>query len=130
MKNLSISLRKKALLSIGLILLPITLTFFYEYNKNKDYIKEGVLSDLTVIAEAFEGQVYQFIEMSKRRVQDFSSDGVIRSGLQDILKKGRDPEAKFLSEYLSHNLSVYGQYMGSDFEIDISIWGQTLKLTY
>src|SRR3990170_1107704 len=109
MKNLSISLRKKALLSIGLILLPITLTFFYEYNKNKDYIKEGVLSDLTVIAEAFEGQVYQFIEMSKRRVQDFSSDGVIRSGLQDILKKGRDPEAKFLSEYLSHNLSVYGQ---------------------
>lgn len=105
MKSLSISLRKKALLSIGLILLPIILTFFYEYNRNKKYVKEGVLSDLTVISEAYEGQVYQFLEMSKRRVQDFSSDGIIRSGLQDILN-GRKSEARSLSEYLSHNKQI------------------------
>lgn len=86
-----VTLLQKAILTVLVLLLPIIISFFLGYTKNKTQIKNQILDDITVISEAYEGQVYQFLEMSKRRVQDFSSDGVIREGLEKILQGTGNP---------------------------------------
>lgn len=99
------SLSKKALLSFLVILLPIFFTFMYSYNRNREYLKEKILDDMTVIAEAYEGGVYQFLEMNKRRVEDFSTDGFIRDRLMEIAR-GNRPAAARLNEHLIRNKIV------------------------
>ena len=49
-------------------------------------MKQRILDTLTVIAEAYEGQIYQFLEKSKIRAQDFASDGFIRTQLQKAVR--------------------------------------------
>ncbi|MEK6589162.1 MAG: PAS domain-containing protein [Nitrospinota bacterium] len=96
------SLLKKAFFTTIIILVPIFIVFFYNSNINEKHIKEETLKHITVIAEAFEGQVYQFLEMSKRRVHDFSTDGIIRDSLQEILE-GKGTTVQLLNDYLSRN---------------------------
>src|SRR3989304_2644570 len=83
-KRIRLSLAKKALLSVAVILLPVLVTFVYTYHENKLLLSAQVLADLTVVADAYEGKVYQFLEMSKRRAEDFSSDGFIKDELKRI----------------------------------------------
>ncbi|MBI5826597.1 MAG: response regulator [Deltaproteobacteria bacterium] len=104
MKTISISLFHKALLAVALLLLPILITFLHGYRNNREFLKKHILDDLTVIAGVYEGQVYQFLEMSRRRVQDFSSDGMIRNALEGA-SKGR-AGSRSLSEYLVRNKLV------------------------
>src|SRR3989337_276706 len=85
MKKFKLSLKSKALLGIIFVLLPILITFFIVYNQNRTYLKQHILDTLTVIAEAYEGQVYQFLERAKMRAQDFASDGFIRTQLQKVI---------------------------------------------
>ena len=96
------SLSKKALIGVAIILLPIIISFMLSYSKNKAYIKKRTLGDLTVVAEAYEGQVYKFLEMTKRRAQDFASDGFIRN---QLLKKvrGRGFSGGALNKHLVKN---------------------------
>lgn len=102
MKRFSISLYYKALLAIIAILLPLFITFLIGYNRNKQHLVRHALDDLTVIAEAYEGRVYQFLEMSKRRAQDFASDGYIREQTQKIIL-GRTSEVGPLGDHLVRN---------------------------
>ncbi|MBI1910374.1 MAG: PAS domain S-box protein [Deltaproteobacteria bacterium] len=102
MKKSQISLLHKALLAILIILLPISITFFHSYNKSKENLKNYILNDLTIMAEAFEGQVYQFLEMSKRRAHDFTTDGAIISGVKRILA-GDKQTVKNLNRHLIKN---------------------------
>jgi len=74
---LKLSLSKKAILALAVILLPILFTFIIGYRTNRELLTRHFLDDLTLIAEAVEGQVYQFLEMGKRRTVDFTSDGFI-----------------------------------------------------
>lgn len=104
MKTISVSLFHKALLAVVLLLLPILITFLHGYRNNREFLKKHILDDLTVIAEVYEGQVYQFIEMSRRRVQDFSSDGMIRNALEGAIE-GR-AGSRSLGEYLVRNKLV------------------------
>ncbi len=105
MKKFGGSLSEKALIGIVVVLLPILIAFSVTYTQNRAYLKQRVLDTLTVIAEAYEGQVYQFLEMAKRRAQDFASDGFIRSQLQKIL--GGNPYAsKALNKHLIQNKLV------------------------
>lgn len=96
MRNLSLS--QKALLAVFIILLPITFTFVYGYRKNKEQLKGAVLKEMTVIAEAYEGQVYQYLEMVRRRASDFASDGLIKK----YLIEGHGSDAR-LSAHLRSN---------------------------
>lgn len=64
MKKFNFSLSQKALIGIIIVLLPIIITFFFVYNKNRTFLKNRILDTVTVIAEVFEGQVHQFLEMS------------------------------------------------------------------
>ncbi|MBI5902265.1 MAG: response regulator [Deltaproteobacteria bacterium] len=104
MKTISVSLFHKALLAVALLLLPILITFLHGYRNNREFLKKHILDDLTVIAGVYEGQVYQFLEMSRRRVQDFSSDGMIRNALEGAVKGGAG--SRSLSEYLVRNKLV------------------------
>jgi diguanylate cyclase (GGDEF)-like protein/PAS domain S-box-containing protein len=92
----------KALIAIVIMLLPITVTFFWDYAKNKAAFEEHVLSEVTVIAELSEGLVYQFLEMSKRRAVDFSSDGFIRDSLS-LIVKGDTSKVSALNDHLVRN---------------------------
>ena len=102
MKKIKLSLKNKALLAIIFILLPILIAFFANYYKNRGYLRQRILDTLTVIAESYEGQVYQFLESAKRRAEDFASDGFIKS---ELLKKthGKEPAFDALSNHLIKN---------------------------
>lgn len=104
MKRYSWSLSKKALLAVLIILLPIFITFLIGSRSNKKQLEEIILNDLTVMAEAYEGQIYQFLEMSKRRADDFASDGFIKDRVQEILDRrgGRMPSMQ-LNQHLIRN---------------------------
>ncbi len=92
---MNFSLTKKALVALGIILLPILIAFVLGYSNNRERIKEHVINDITLVSEVFEGQVFQFLEMTKRRAQDFSADSIISTSLS---KNGRPSQA--LSRYL------------------------------
>ncbi|MBE9528347.1 MAG: EAL domain-containing protein [Proteobacteria bacterium] len=78
------SLTRKIMLAVCIILLPVAITFVYSYYNNKGHLKEHIQSDLTVLAEAYEGLVYQFLDISKKRAEDFASDGYIRDELEHL----------------------------------------------
>jgi diguanylate cyclase (GGDEF)-like protein/PAS domain S-box-containing protein len=100
MNRRGFSLTKKATLSVAVILLPVLVTFFYGYTNGKRRLSERLLNDISAIARAHEGQVYQFLEMSKRRAEDLSSDGLIRDEARRVL----DGASKVaLSGYLARN---------------------------
>ncbi len=101
-----LSLKKKALIGIIIILLPIIITFLIVYNQNRVYLKQRNLDTLTVIAETCEGQVYQFLEMVRRRVQDFASDGFIRTQLQKILHCNTSAMSKLNKNLVRNKLSL------------------------
>ena len=106
MKKGSLSLLQKALFAIALILLPILALFIHDYLDVRERLRVNEVKQNRVLAEGYEGMVYAFLEMSKRRAHDFSSDGEIRSVLQGILdgKRGLD---KHLGKYLSdHKLPL------------------------
>jgi diguanylate cyclase (GGDEF)-like protein/PAS domain S-box-containing protein len=100
-----LSLKNKALLGIIFVLLPIFITFLIVYNQNRTYLKQRILDTLTVIAEAYEGQVYQFLERTKMRAQDFASDGFIRTQLQKAVRGNTSAFSK-LNKHLIKNKIV------------------------
>lgn len=97
-----LSLFQKAALAVIVILLPIFITFLITYQLNKKQIKQGILEDLTLIAAGYETQIYQFLEMSKRRAMDFSSDGFIRDHLKNI-SRGQTSAVEPLNRHLIRN---------------------------
>jgi len=99
---LKTSLLKKILAAIIVILLPIIISFIYIYYNDKQFLIDNIQKELTVIADAYEGQIYQFLAMSRSRVNDFASDGIIRQHFQDIIE-GRESGDKFLNNYLIKN---------------------------
>lgn len=110
MKFFSVSLSRKAFLSIVIILLPIIVSFFIAYLSNKRELERLISDEITMMAEAYEGQVYQFLEMSKRRVQDFSSDGFIRDQLKRIIN-GDEGAVHALNDHLIGNKMPLDKYI-------------------
>lgn len=90
-KKLKFSLSLKAFLAVVVILLPVLLAFAAGFRDNKEVLKKYFLDDLTLMAEAIEVQVYQFLDAGKRRAQDFASDGLIISELEAASKQGWSP---------------------------------------
>jgi diguanylate cyclase (GGDEF)-like protein/PAS domain S-box-containing protein len=100
MNKPKISLIHKAVLGIMLVLLPIVVIDVVSYHRNKEHLRNSVLSDMDVISAAYETQIYQFIEMNKNRAVDFSSDGLIRDELRKIARGGSN---KTLNAHLLAN---------------------------
>src|SRR3989339_792589 len=106
MKKLKLSLKEKAIIGIIATLVPILITFVLVYRQNSVFLKNRALDTLTIIAEAYEGQVYQFLEMAKRRTQDFSSDGFIRTKLEKILHGNTSAMSKLNKHLVRNKLSL------------------------
>lgn len=102
MKKYRFLLYQKALLAIIAILLPIAVTFYLGYSKNKEYAIKQSLADLLFIADTSENVVYYFLELHKRRAEDFASDGFIRDRLEKIVN-GHELEVNSLNNHLSQN---------------------------
>ena len=102
MHNYKLSLLKKFSIAIIVILFPIIITFILSYYNNKEDLTAHIKNDLSVIAEAYEMQIYQFVEMSRRRVHDFASDGTISEHFQKIVDGGETAD-RFLNDYLTRN---------------------------
>jgi len=105
MKIFPLSLFHKTLAVVFAILLPILITFLYGYEKNKAFLKRNALDSVSAIAEVYEGQLFQFLEMSKRRAVDFSSDGFIRDELKRLISGDRLAAGR-LREHLLKNKIV------------------------
>src|SRR3989339_582268 len=101
-----LSLKEKAFIGIVAILIPILVTFVLIYSKNRVYLKNRILDTLTVIAEAYEGQVYQFLEKTKIRAQDFASDGFIRTHLQKAIYGNTSAINKLNKHLVKNKLSL------------------------
>ncbi|OGP13695.1 MAG: hypothetical protein A2052_10160 [Deltaproteobacteria bacterium GWA2_54_12] len=97
-----ITLSQKVLLALFVILFPLSISFIHSYIETREQIKQHTLDDMTVIAEAYEGQVYQFLEMVKRRAQDFSTDDQIVIGLNRALS-GNIGAERSLAAHLNKN---------------------------
>ena len=131
MKQFKLSLKEKAVIGIVVTLVPILITLVLVYSKNRVYIKNNVLDTLNIIAEAYEGRVYQFLEMAKRRAEDFASDGFIRTQLQRVIR-GNVSTISRLNKHLVRNklvidktintiniLSLEGRVIASTNNVDI-----------
>lgn len=94
-----LTLLQKAILALSVILFPLIISFMLSYNENREHIKHHTLEDLTVVAEAYEGQVYQFIDMVRKRAQHFSTDGAIVAGLEKAVR-GDSGAAEALAKHL------------------------------
>lgn len=96
------SLLHKTIISVSIIILVISGTFLYTFKKNSEYLKEGALKEISLIASTYEGLVYQFLEMSKRRAEDFSTDGFIKAKLTETNKNSAG-SGESLSLHLTKN---------------------------
>ncbi len=106
MKVNDASILQKALLAVAIILLPVIITFALTYVKSRDYLKGYILDDLTVMADSYEGEVFQYLAMSRQRAMDFASDSFIRRDAS-MLASGAATDPRPLSKYLStHKMTV------------------------
>ena len=64
--------------------------FCLSYRQNRGYAVKRSLDDLRIIAEAYEGQVYLFLDKLKWRTEDFASDGLIKTQLLRKTRGDRD----------------------------------------
>ncbi|MCR4288200.1 MAG: cache domain-containing protein, partial [Deltaproteobacteria bacterium] len=99
-KNLK--LFHKAAIALGIILLPLFIAFLTGYIRNKAHFEENILHDMTGTSDLYEALIHQFIEKTKDRAEDFSSDGHIRAELEKILN-GKKGLSGPLGTYLSRN---------------------------
>ncbi|MBI5236832.1 MAG: EAL domain-containing protein [Deltaproteobacteria bacterium] len=101
MKKVKHPLAGKVRLVVAAILIPVIVSFFYAYHRNKNFIKKNALEDLSVLAGAYGVRTRLFVEMSKRRAEDFAA-GPVRTLSKDALE-GKKGAADRLESRLSNN---------------------------
>ena len=95
----SFPLAYKVILAFAIVLLPILVTFILTLGSISKNIERLMLEELRGLAEARAEDVQLFLEMTKNRVLDFSSDGLIRESLERDIEAGIKEDAG-LSRYL------------------------------
>jgi len=67
-------------------IIPIFVFNYLNYRHTKQALKNGMLDNLIFTAEAQEGFIYNFLDAIKNRAIDFSSDGFLRKGVEEMRK--------------------------------------------
>ncbi|MBI2412076.1 MAG: PAS domain S-box protein [Deltaproteobacteria bacterium] len=95
-----LSLTKKVLGVFLAILLPILLTIYIVFHKNRIELKDLLIDQLQQITDEREAYIFMYLEMNKSRMLDFSSDDFI---VRTIEEAGTDKKraARILDEYLT-----------------------------
>ncbi|MBI5375393.1 MAG: PAS domain S-box protein [Candidatus Schekmanbacteria bacterium] len=101
-KWIKLKLLHKAILAVLVIIIPIIVIYFITYYTNKKYIKNQILDNVSMLAEAYETQVYQFMQRVKSRVERFSDDNSIIAEF-DKISNGKPADSAILNKYLSKN---------------------------
>lgn len=102
MKKVKHPLAGTARFIVAAILLPVIVSFYYSYYRNKNFIKKTALEDLSILAEAYGVRTRLFVEMSKTRANDFAAGPVLRTLAKDALA-GKKGAAERLNSLLSTN---------------------------
>ncbi len=102
MKKVKHPLAGTARLIVAAILIPVIASFFYSYNRNKNFIKKTALEDLSILAEAYGVRTRLFVEMLKTRAHDFAAGPVLRTLAKDALA-GKKGSTERLESLLSSN---------------------------
>ena len=93
---------KLILLLLAVSLVPIAIVGYMSYLSGKTTIQKQSLDSLTTIVESRETSIILYLKTKAGKVQDFSSDGLIRDSLEKINQKG--PDTKRLSDDLNKHL--------------------------
>ncbi len=101
-KILYLTLLQKAGLAVVFLFLPVAITFFYSYTKNKKNLMEDVAKDLAVLTDAHRVIAENFLDVKKERAISFSTDGFIMENLEALLN-GDKKRLKPLRDHLSKN---------------------------
>jgi len=112
MQKYKFSLSKKFLILICAILFPVIVGFSYSYTRDESIVKRQVLESLTLLADAYEGQIYSFIDMNKMRVEDFSSDGFIKTTIEKISQDKKKDNALLNRHLIKNKLPLSGHLSG------------------
>ncbi|WKZ32349.1 MAG: PAS domain S-box protein [Thermodesulfobacteriota bacterium] len=108
MSKTGLTLIQKVLIAFLLILVPIFMAISALFIQERNELRKEFFSTLKRIADERQAYVLMYIEMSRNRIQDFSTDGTIVNALEDI--KGREAGGRELSDYISrHKLPVLRQ---------------------
>ncbi len=100
------TLFNKALVAICIALFPPLLSFVFSYRASEENLRNRLLDDLAMIADAHENYVFQFLEGLKIRTVDFSSDGYIRERLPEAVRGNRAVREALAAHLRRHKLPV------------------------
>ena len=100
-QNLKIS-TKLIISFFAVVIFSVSIIGYFSYQTIKNSLKNQILNDLILVAEAKEGHILQFLNQLKSRTIDFSSDGFIRDSAKKIIA-GDLSNVEKLNEYLIKN---------------------------
>ncbi len=67
-------------------IIPVIVFYSLNYRYTKQALKNKTLNNLIFVAEVQEGFIYSFLNAIKNRTIDFSSDGFLRKGVEEMRK--------------------------------------------
>lgn len=102
LKNLNIK-TKITLGFLAVAVFSIGIISYLSYGTAKKNLRAQIFDDLVLTANTMEGSLLNFLERSKGRAIDFSSDGYIRDGSQDVISKKTTALSSGLNEHLRQN---------------------------
>src|SRR3990172_10947132 len=98
MIKIGFSLTYKVLIAFLLILIPMFVAIFVVFSHTRDELEKEVFGSLQRYADEREGFVLLYLEMSRNRIQDFSTDDFIVRSLDEL--KERRITGRLLSDYM------------------------------
>ena len=82
------------------------------FNTSKTNLQTEIINNLTLLADAKEGQIYAYLDFLKSRTLDFSSDGLIKDSLVKIEKNNSAEIVKSLNLHLQTKKSLDSSIIG------------------
>ena len=105
MIKIGISLTYKVLIAFLLILIPMFVAIFVVFSHTRGELEKEIFGSLQRYADEREGYVLLYLEMSRNRVLDFSTDDFIIRSLDQL--KDRSMAGRLLSDYMrTHKLPL------------------------
>lgn len=104
MKKFRISLTHKVLAAFFIAVLPVFLVFMASYENTRRHMEKTLFEEIRTIAEDREAFIYLLMDSLKNRMEDFSTDGFIRTEFEKMLDKRTNgislSDSRPLNEYL------------------------------
>ncbi len=97
----SISFKLVVILISIAVFIPLAGFGFYSFINFKSIVEKNTLNNATLIAEAYEGILFTYIDAIKNRTVDFSSDGFIRSNTKEL---NENPQNEVARQELNNHL--------------------------